>query len=90
MTRSVEPPPTSPVGTGVDAPVDTAVALARRWAKARGAELVVFGHTHREALTDRYANTGSFAWPGDAPGRPYLEIVQSPAGPRAIRHHLTP
>ena len=38
MTRSVEPPPTSPVGTGVDAPVDTAVALARRWAKARGAD----------------------------------------------------
>jgi hypothetical protein len=54
-----------------------------------GAELVVFGHTHREACGDGYANTGSFAWPREAPGRPYLEIVREPR-PRAVRHYLAP
>lgn len=39
------------------------------------ASFVVFGHTHREALTDRYANTGSFAFPRDAPGRPFLRVA---------------
>jgi UDP-2,3-diacylglucosamine pyrophosphatase LpxH len=71
---------------------DTVVTCLERAAEAiaerTGASLVVFGHTHREALTDRYANTGSFAWPGDAPGRPYLRIEHGPHGPRAIRHHL--
>ena len=37
------------------------------------AKLVVFGHTHREALVSGYANTGSFSFPGSAPGRPYLD-----------------
>lgn len=71
---------------------DTVVTCLERAAHAiadnTGVKLVVFGHTHREALTDRYANTGSFAWPGEAPGRPYLSIEPGPHGPRAVRHHL--
>ncbi len=47
---------------------------ARRIADEAGADFVVFGHTHREALDDRYANTGSFAFPRGAPGRPYLRL----------------
>ncbi len=57
-------------------------------ADATGAELVVMGHAHREALTGRYANTGSFSFPRDAPGRPFLEIERAASGPRAIRRHL--
>ena len=53
-------------------------------AKATGAKLVVFGHTHREALGDGYANTGSFSFPRNAPGRPYVEIEGSPEAPRAV------
>src|SRR5690606_33845684 len=71
---------------------DTVVTCLERAAEAiadrTGADLVVFGHTHREALGERYANTGSFAFPGDSPGRPYLRIEQGPSGPRAVRHHL--
>src|SRR5262249_19631878 len=40
---------------------------ARRVGNATGARLVVFGHTHREASADGYANTGSFAFPRGAP-----------------------
>lgn len=60
---------------------------AKEVAAATGAELVVFGHTHREALTEGYANTGSFAFPGKAPGRPYLTIEGPAERPRAVRHY---
>jgi predicted phosphodiesterase len=54
------------------------------------AKLVVFGHTHREALNEGYANTGSFSFPGAAAaGRPYLEIAGPAEAPRAVRHYLT-
>lgn len=53
-----------------------------------GARLVVMGHAHREALTDTYANTGSFSFPRGAPGRPFLEIEEGPSGPRAVRRYL--
>jgi UDP-2,3-diacylglucosamine pyrophosphatase LpxH len=57
---------------------------ASRVARTTGAKLVVFGHTHREALGDGYANTGSFSFPRTAPGRPYVEIEGSPEAPRAM------
>ncbi|AUX21066.1 hypothetical protein SOCEGT47_015440 [Sorangium cellulosum] len=54
-------------------------------ARTTGAKLVVFGHTHREALGDGYANTGSFSFPRAATsGRPYVEIEGSPEAPRAV------
>lgn len=53
-------------------------AGAARVRAATGASVVVFGHAHREALEDGYANTGSFAFPGRAPGRPYLAIEVGP------------
>lgn len=55
--------------------------------EATGARLVVFGHTHREALEDGYANTGSFAFHRDAPGRPFLEIEGTEEHPRAVRRY---
>ncbi|HVK70755.1 MAG TPA: hypothetical protein VM694_40145 [Polyangium sp.] len=61
---------------------------AARIADTTGARLVVFGHTHREALTERYANTASFAFPRNTPGRPYLEIEQTYGVPRAVRRYL--
>jgi predicted phosphodiesterase len=61
---------------------------ARRVGEATGAKLVVFGHTHREALEEGYANTGSFSFPRDAPGRPYLEIEGPAEEPRAVRRYL--
>jgi hypothetical protein len=61
---------------------------ASRVGQATGAELVVFGHTHREAHEGGYANTGSFAFPRGAPGRPFLEIEGDPAAPRAVRRYL--
>lgn len=63
---------------------------AERVASATGAKLVVFGHTHREAESDAYANTGSFAFPRGAPGRPFLEIEGSFEAPRAVRRYLGP
>jgi len=61
---------------------------ARRIAETTGARLVVFGHTHREALEEHYANTASFAFPKQAPGRPFLEIEGSGAHLRAIRRYF--
>lgn len=61
---------------------------ASRVAEVTGAKLVVFGHTHREALHEGYANTGSFAFPREAPGRPYLEIEGSAEAPRIVRRYL--
>lgn len=66
---------------------DRLAASADRIAEATGAKLVVFGHTHREAGSDRYANTGSFAFPRGAPGRPFLEIEGGGESPRAVRRH---
>ena len=63
-------------------------ASAGRIASATGARLVIFGHTHREAQSEGYANTGSFAFPRGAPGRPFLEIEGPPDAPRAVRRYL--
>lgn len=63
-------------------------ASAARLAEGTGARLVVFGHTHREGEGERYVNTGSFAFPRGAPGRPYVEIEGSPEAPRAVRRHF--
>jgi UDP-2,3-diacylglucosamine pyrophosphatase LpxH len=68
--------------------VDHLSHAATRIADTTDAKLVIFGHTHREALEDRYANTGSFAFPRDAPGRPFLEIEQGANGPRALRRYF--
>jgi hypothetical protein len=61
---------------------------AARLVDETGAKLVVFGHAHREALGEHYANTGSFTWPSEqAAGRPYLEIVNGER-PHALRHRV--
>ncbi len=44
------------------------------------------GHAHREAERAGYANTGSFAFPMGAPGRPYLLI--EPGAVRATPRHF--
>ncbi|MCC6554081.1 MAG: hypothetical protein IT372_13835 [Polyangiaceae bacterium] len=62
-------------------------ASAGRVAEATGAKLVVFGHTHREALGEGYANTGSFSFPLGAHGRPYVEIEGAPDAPRAASRY---
>ena len=64
-------------------------ASAERIAEATAARLVVFGHTHREADGGVYANTGSFAFPRGAPGRPFLEIEGTATEPRAVRRYWT-
>jgi UDP-2,3-diacylglucosamine pyrophosphatase LpxH len=61
---------------------------ADRIARETGAELVIFGHTHREAESEPYANTGSFAFPRGAPGRPYLLVEAGAGRPRAVRRHF--
>lgn len=60
---------------------------AERIAESTGAKLVVFGHTHREGQGDRYANTASFAFPREAPGRPFLEI-EGDVFPKATRRYF--
>jgi predicted phosphodiesterase len=69
---------------------DRLAASAACVAGETGAKLVVFGHTHREALGESYANTASFAFPREAPGRPYLELTGSASAPRAERRYLLP
>ena len=59
-----------------------------RIAETTGAKLVVFGHTHREGQSGAYANTGSFAFPGGSPGRPFLEIEGGSEEPRVVRRYL--
>lgn len=56
---------------------------AGRVVEHTGARLVVLGHAHRELVSDRYANTGSFSFPRGGAGRPYLEIEGTPEWPRA-------
>ncbi len=60
---------------------------AQRIVDVTGARLVIFGHTHREALGETYANTASFAFPRGAPGRPFLEIDAHPEKPQAHRRY---
>lgn len=60
---------------------------AQRIVDTTGANLVIFGHTHREALGENYANTASFAFPRGAPGRPFLEIDMAGETPRAHRRY---
>jgi predicted phosphodiesterase len=60
---------------------------AHQVAQTTGAKLVVLGHAHREAHGEIYANTGSFSFPREAPGRPFLEIEGSAAAPRAVRRY---
>ncbi|CAN5737314.1 hypothetical protein BH09MYX1_BH09MYX1_18240 [soil metagenome] len=64
---------------------DAAAALAT----ATKAKLVVFGHAHVASDERTYANTGSFAFPKRAPGRPYLELEGGPQAPRAVRRWFT-
>ena len=45
------------------------------------------GHAHREASDAGYANTGSFAFPRGAPGRPYLELSKGASTPIAERRY---
>ena len=63
-------------------------ASASKIAETTGAKLVVFGHTHREAMAGVYANTGSFSFPRGAPGRPFLQIGGTRDAPRAERHYV--
>jgi hypothetical protein len=63
---------------------------ASRVAAVTGAKLVIFGHTHREAQREGYANTASFAFPRDAPGRPFLELEGTDEAPVAVRRYLEP
>lgn len=58
---------------------------ARRVADKTSAELVVFGHTHREDDAPGYLNSGSFAY-GRNPGRPYIFIE---SGREPERRHLS-
>ncbi len=62
---------------------------AQRIVDATNARLVVFGHTHREALGENYANTASFAFRQNAPGRPFLEIETNSENPKAHRRYWT-
>ncbi len=61
---------------------------ARRISEHTGASLVVMGHAHRELVTDSYANTGSFSFPRNDAGRPYLELDTAAERPRAVLHHV--
>lgn len=67
-------------------------SAAHRIASETDAELVVFGHTHRQHHDGLYANTGAFAFPEpDSPGRPYLAIRWDHAArPVATERHLLP
>jgi len=69
--------------------VDQLGAAAERIADSTDAQLVIFGHTHREALGKRYANTGSFAFPRHASGRPLLEVEWGAGRPRALRRYVS-
>ena len=60
---------------------------AERIATTTATDLVVLGHTHRATDKDGYSNTGSFAFPLGASGRPYLEIVERGGRPQALRRH---
>jgi UDP-2,3-diacylglucosamine pyrophosphatase LpxH len=63
-------------------------ACAARVAEITASEVVIFGHTHVEALELPYANTGSFAFPRSGQGRPYLAIDGRSGAPKVERHYL--
>lgn len=66
--------------------VDHLEDAAGRIVATTGADYVIFGHTHQEALGPRYANTGSFAF---SPGRPFLEVLRRDDGLVVERRHLS-
>lgn len=71
--------------------VDHLTSAAHRIADETDAELVVFGHTHRQCVAEPYANTGAFAFPeAGAPGRPYLLVEWDGDRPRVTDRHLLP
>ena len=66
--------------------VDRRLADAgERLADATGASVVLFGHAHVATSSERYKNTGSFAFPKKEPGRPYVVVERGGFGPRAER-----
>ncbi len=63
---------------------------AERIADHTGARLVVMGHAHRENVSERYANTGSFSFPREREaGRPYLEIEGTLDRPKAVLRRVS-
>ncbi len=68
--------------------VDRLARAANEIVDATGADLVVFGHTHEEALSERYANTGTFNFARDTPGRPFLEISRRNGRPCAEKRYF--
>lgn len=65
--------------------VDRLADSAKRIGEVSQAKLVIFGHTHCEALDGVYANTASFAF---SAGRPYLEVEGGADSPRAVRRYF--
>ncbi len=57
---------------------------AKGIADATGSKLVVLGHAHIASESGPYANTGSFAFPRNLPGRPLL-LVEDAADPKPRR-----
>jgi len=66
-------------------PIRLLRAGAQSVSRLTGASLVVFGHTHVPELDGCYANAGSFGYPAQGAGRPYLLV--SPGGARELRRH---
>jgi len=52
-------------------------AQAAWLAEATDAKAVVFGHIHVPTGHGVYKNTGSFGFPGQAPGRPYVRVDEA-------------
>jgi hypothetical protein len=57
---------------------------AARITETTGARAVVFGHIHAPVSHGVYRNTGSFAFPGAAPGRPYVCVDDEDC----VAHHI--
>src|SRR5262249_30088519 len=57
---------------------------AERIRELTSARLVVFGHTHQDAVDEGYVNTGSFAFPR-APARPYVYVDER--GAASLQRH---
>lgn len=70
--------------------MDRLAAAADAVAAVADAELVVFGHTHRECEGPRYINAGSFAHPRTPaePGRPYVVVEPHGGVLRAARRRI--
>lgn len=63
--------------------------LAEQIADTTGARAVVFGHIHRPVGEGLYRNTGSFGFPGDAPGRPYVLVDDEDLTPERRFHRAS-